>query len=195
MSIISNNERMISEEMVKLIFTPIKESLITITSIINDTTNHIKELAHLNSLPPSRAELLDKILFALDKTEKVNIESRKDLKIFLAEKIQEHDNKTQNKITELNLINTENRKISSSLIEISRRLDKTVAELLSSNKENHGDSENKLEDVEESIRSLKDDMMKLSTKLGLVLSVISVTFTLSLIGWGIISFIITKAIQ
>lgn len=169
-------DNVVSEEMVKLIFLPIKESLATTTSAINEASQQVKDLARLFSTPPGRGDIIKELTSLInlkfdeikDHLESHNIScaSRsKDITHSFIKSIEDHE------------------------IDMEKSIEHRISLLsLSLDNLNVIVKENK-ETISGFDEKLKTSTKSMTDKLNLTLSVIGLAFTLSLIAWAIATYI------
>ena len=197
-------ENVISEEMVKLIFLPIKESLATTTTAINEASQQVKDLARLFSTPPGRGDIIkelsiiinnrfDDLKNELEKYNNYRTSQNKETAMLLNSS---YDNMREYFTTQINLCNTQDKDFYNSIIksisvheaDMERIIDLKLSKLnITSN-----DNSAVIKSIQDSIQcfdnNLKSITKDLEGKLNLTIGIIGVTFTLALIVWGILTY-------
>ena len=163
----ADNERTISEEMVKLIFNPIRESLTAATNAINDSTIQVRDLVHMFSTPPSRAELKDYIghLFQNHNTEATN--KTTVIQTTIKDSIQEVKDEMKEALEDL----------TDTFKKVGDGLDtnnKAMLELITGTKDLN--------------TSLTTTVNNLDNRINLLMGIVAVAFTLAMIAWASVAY-------
>ena len=165
----SDSTKVISEEMVKIIFTPIRESLTVTTQAINDATMQVRDLVRLFTTPPTRTDLLDKFTGSLEKHNQASEKRSRDLKDHVDDSIADHQKEMIHILDDL----------SASLKGLQSSIEIT----------NTG-----ISTLNTTIDTLSTDLTgivdKLMNKMNLLMGIIGVTFTVAMIAWGIVAWFV-----
>ena len=169
-------DNVVSEEMVKLIFLPIKESLATTTSAINEASQQVKDLARLFSTPPGRGDIIKEL------TSLINLRFDE-----IKDHLESHNNMCASRNKDINQAFIKS--IEDHEIDMEKSLEHRIS-LLTISLDNFSAIIKESKDVISGF----DDRLKTSTKamtdkLNLTLLVISIVFSLSLIAWGVATYI------
>lgn len=161
------DERTVSEEMVKLIFNPIKESLAAATAAINESTVQVRDLVHIFSTPPSRAEL----------------------KEYIGNLIQSHTNDaaTRNSALQVSVKETIleiREEVRESLDNLTETFNK-VGEGLAANNRAMNDLINSTKDLNTSLTTTVKD---LHNRINLLIGIVGAAFTIAMAAWAVIAF-------
>jgi len=169
-------DNVVSEEMVKLIFLPIKESLATTTAAINEASQQVKDLARLFSTPPGRGDIIKELT--------AFINSKFDE---LQEQLDKHSSTCINKTREINqnfvkAIEDHEADIEKSLeyrvTILTKMLEDTIA-IVKDNKE-------VISNFDERLKTSTNNM---TSKLNFTISIIGLVFGLSIMAWGVATYI------
>ena len=169
-------ENVVSEEMVKLIFLPIKESLATTTAAINEASQQVKDLARLFSTPPGRGDIIkeltvlindrvDEIKDYIDKHNEMCAGRNRDIGQTFIKSIEDHE-------TDMEKSLDHRIKNLSILLENANTLLK--------------DNETIISQFDEKLKTATSTM---NSKLNLTIAVIAIAFTLAMTAWGVLAYI------
>lgn len=164
-------EPVISESMVQIIFTPIKESLAATTAAIHEASQQVRDLARLYTTPPVRGDIITHITSLVDKHDN-NVQKIHDqIKICIKEAVSEHQDDVLTRLT----------------LEY-KDVTKAVEHVNSTLKDNTKNTEK----VDNSIQDMKTEILNLNSKISNLLTTISVIFGILTLMGSILFYYVSK---
>lgn len=168
----------ISEDMVKLIFNPIKEALSSTTTAINEASSQVRELARLYSTPPVRGDIITQILGSLKEHDKLSEDRLKSQTDGFEKTIEDHQEDVEHLLEKFEL-NFE-------------KVLEQISHIKAGNKAIEEQENTTQLYIQHLSTALTDNVSKLNDKVERMMWVVGIAFGLSLIVAGVIIYFTTK---
>jgi len=167
----TDEKNVISEKMVELIFSPIKDRLEKSTVSIDEAVIQVRDLVRILTSSPTRADIIEKISLLIKEHEQLTTQRHKEMNECVEDEFEKHEQASSEKfVSAIGVVN-----------ELEATLGKTGEQIKS------------LSDVTNNLTaSLTSAVHSLTNKINFLLAVIGITFTLSLLAWGVVAWVFNK---